>query len=112
MSDAGILPKIDFSGYDVSDGMWGESTRLQDTFRRCLYCEWIDSDFQFGDIPILKNGKRSAHCGFYTADGFMWHSLGHRFVTKSDFGLWKHEVSGMIRIVREGLKINPNQIKL
>lgn len=112
LCESQIVPSCDFSGYDVNDGMWGESTRLQDTMMKVFHSVWIESDFQFGDVPILKNGKRSAHCGFYTADGYMWHSLGHRFVTKSDFGLWKREIRGMVRITETGFKIHPRNIKL
>lgn len=109
---AGIIPHVEFSGYDVTSGMWKESSALQDTMMRCLYAEWITDGFQFGDVFLLKTGRRSAHCGIYTDDGSIWHALGRRCVTKSDFVLWKREIVGMVRVVKDGFRTDPKSIRL
>lgn len=109
--DSGVLPRRDFTGYDLQSGLWTESNKLQDTILRCLNAVWVEDGFEFGDIFILKTGRRTAHCGFYTADGYIWHSLGNRCVTKSDFSFWRHEIRGMIRIKKEGFKLNPLSVR-
>lgn len=108
--DCGILDRVEFSGYDVDSGLWTESTKLQDTILRCLHSVWVEESFEFGDIFILKTGNRSAHCGLYTDDGNVWHALGNRCVTKSDFALWRHEIKGMVRVVAPGFRVNPATI--
>ena len=108
---AGIIPHTDFFGYDVTSGMWKESSKLQDAMRKCLHTEWVTDNFQFGDIFILKTGRRSAHCGLYSDDGYIWHALGGRCVTRSDFAVWKREVLGMVRIVKEGFRRDPKAIQ-
>lgn len=109
--EAQVIPRASFSGYDTDLGMWAESTRLQDTMLRCLNAEWVTSDFEFGDIFIMKTGTRSAHCGFYSDDGYIWHSLSRRCVTRSDFSLWKREILGMVRIVKTGFRMSPNNMR-
>lgn len=112
-SEAGIFPDIDFHGYSVDDGMWKESTRLQDTMLRCLHSEWVPSDqqFEFGDIAIFKTGDRSAHCGFVTGEDYVWHALGHRMVTKSDMCLWRRAIIGVVRVTQEGYIVRPDKLK-
>ena len=109
--DAGVFPRCNFTGYDLDSGMWGQSSKLQDALLKCLHAVWVEKDFEFGDIFILKTGKRSAHCGIYTDDGYVWHSLGHRSVTRSDFALWRHEILGMVRLVKPGFRLNPDNIR-
>lgn len=110
--DSNVLPRASFGGYDVDSGMWAESTLLQDTIMNCMFGRWVTSDFEFGDIFIMKTGKRSAHCGFYTADGYIWHALARRFVTRSDFVLWKREIVGMVRLEQIGFRTNPDNMRL
>ena len=112
LTDAGILPKCSFTGYDTSAGMWFESTKLQDTILKFANGVWVTSDFEFGDIFILKTGKRSAHCGLFTADGYIWHALGGRCVTKSDYVVWKNESVGMVRLVGDGFRLNPTGVRI
>jgi len=107
----GVIPHVDFYGYNLTAGMWKESTNLQDTMLRCLHAEWVTADYKFGDIFILRTGKRSAHCGIYTDDGYIWHALGGRCVTKSDFSVWKREIIGMVRVVKDGFKLDPRAIQ-
>lgn len=107
---AGIVPHTEFYGYDVTAGMWKESSALQETMLRCLHAEWVTDSFKFGDIFVLKTGRRSGHCGIYTADGFVWHALGKRCVTRSDYSLWRREIVGMVRIIKEGFRVDPRSI--
>ena len=111
--DPGVLPRVKFSCYSTADGMWEESHRLRDVMLRCLHSEVVDKEaMEFGDVIITKTGKRSAHCGFYTADGHIWHALGSRFVTRSDLKIWKREIVYALRVVKEGFKVSPNCISL
>lgn len=108
--EAGIFPDVDFHGYSVDDGMSGESTKLQETILHCCYGEVVFGDYEFGDIAIFKTGDRSAHCGFFSGDGYLWHSLARRCVTRSDFSLWRGAVVCAVRLTGEGFRVSPAKL--
>jgi cell wall-associated NlpC family hydrolase len=105
--DSGVWPRVEFSGYDLQAGLGGPSTKLQETFLKAVFGEWVERDFQFGDVLIFTTGERSAHCGFHAGDGKLWHSLAGRRVTVSDECLWRHDLAGAVRLTGVGFKVNP-----
>ena len=109
--DSGVVPRVEYQGYDLEAGMWGPSDKLQHCILQCVNGEVVQEPYEFGDILLFKTGRRSAHCGFYVPD-YIWHSLAHRQVTKSDFPLWRKEIECGIRITSEGLKTSPANIDL
>lgn len=104
--DAGVIESPVLPTYTTSDGMWAESTRLQEAILACVRGQWVLDSFEFGDVLILKTGRRSAHCAFCAGD-YIWHALAGRFVTRSDLALWAKEVSGAVRLTAAGLKQSP-----
>lgn len=108
--DSEIIPRTEFVGYSLDDGMSGQSEKLQRMILACLHADWIadqsDVPYIFGDVLIFTNGSRSAHCGFCTG-GDVWHSLGNRSVTISPMALWRHQLQGAIRLTRTGFKRSP-----
>lgn len=107
--DAGTIDDARLPTYTTSDGMWAESTRLQEAILACVRGDWIEagSGYEFGDVLVLKTGRRSAHCAFYSGDDYIWHALAGRFVTRSDLALWAKEICGAIRLTATGLKQSP-----
>lgn len=111
ISDSGIIPKSEFTGYVLEDGMFRSSRRLRDAISSCLDVEEINpKENQFGDIAIFVNGNEAQHCGFLD-DAHVWHSLATRGVIRSKYsGVWRAGAQVLLRIKSEGFRVPPQSV--
>lgn len=110
ITDAGVVQtRVQFGGYDVQDGQFDVSERLQNIVQDCLHVAPASIEqMEFGDIVIFKTGKRSGHLGFYDGAS-IWHALADRCVTKSQLALWRHDIAVNLRLTELGWKNHPQQ---
>lgn len=110
LCDSGIIEPRKFTGYNLATGMHSIVRQLERTIGTCLNVEEVDkTNHQFGDIPVFREGIRSGHVGFCT-EHHIWHSMANRFVTKSEFKIWRGEIQTIFRIKEIGWLENPQTI--
>lgn len=105
--DSEIVNRLPYGSYSVEHGLFEPSDRLQKVIECAFHVERVAiAEHHFGDIPIFRTGKRSAHMGFLD-DENIWHALANRSVTHSNFNLWSRDVDVLYRITARGWKNNP-----
>ena len=110
LCDAGVIERTKFGGYNVTDGMFKQSWRIQIAMQEALHVEQAElTKVEFGDLAVFRNGSRSAHCGFCTGPG-IFHALADHCVVESQFNLWRGEIEALFRITEIGLKNHPQQV--
>jgi uncharacterized protein YfaT (DUF1175 family) len=95
--------------YDTRTGMWRSSNRMEVEFQRCLDCDLLNSDEHQaapGDVVIFLTGWASAHCGWFV-DGWLYHALSSCGVVKTQWRLWSHRASTLVRIRSVGYRSEP-----
>ena len=107
LTNAGIVERRELGAYDVQAGTHSVSRKLAAEINRCLFVESVSvASPEFGDLAVFKTGTRSGHIGFVT-DGYVWHSLAGRCVTRSPFALWNREIEFLFRFTDTGWKAEP-----
>ncbi len=107
LCDSEIIDRTVFGGYDLNEGMLGESERLIVAIESLLNVERVENqEYQFGDLMVFKTGGISGHCGFCDGER-IWHALSGNYVTNGQMKLWIHRIEVIFRIKKTGLKENP-----